>query len=146
MKNGPTQARGSAPDLLAQVAALIPAGMQLISLVWQSYLAGVEGDPRMNAAPVGPQATLPLPERRISLLMRGVLTGPESEQGVLNFVESIKTSPFGQDLTHVKLLETGKAIPDKPTPGVAPGKEIAGTRFSVDMQFKPRPLEWKRKN
>ena len=36
--------RYSIPDLLEQLAPLIPPGMQLISLELQGFLAGVEGD------------------------------------------------------------------------------------------------------
>ena len=154
---GWTEARYSIPDFLGQLGDLIPPGMQIISLEWQGFLAGVEGETRMSTpSPAGTPPPPPptAPQRRNSLLLRALFTGQDSEQKVLNFVESLKSAPFGGDLTNVKLLETAKAGADASVASPAPGKgapplppkEIVGTRFSVDLQFKPRSLQWTKKN
>lgn len=154
---GWTEARYSVPEFMGQLGALIPPTMQIISMEWQGFLSGVEGETRMPPpAPAGTPAPppMPAPQRRNSLLLRALFTGPDSEQQVLNFVESLKSAPFGGDLLNVKLLETAKAGADASTaaappgkPGAAPApKETVGTRFSVDLQFKPRSLQWTKKN
>jgi hypothetical protein len=135
---GWAKTRYSIPELMEQLGALIPPNMQIISMELQGFLAGVEGEARMTAPGSAPVPPLPAPQRRYGLLLRGLFTGTDSEQKVLNFVESLKVAPFGDQLLNVKLLETAKTGLDN--------KELSGTRFSVDLQFKPRSLEWTKSN
>jgi Tfp pilus assembly protein PilN len=132
--HGWEDARLPMATLMDQLQALVPANAQLLSMEYRAFLYGVEGETR--PAPPGPPP--PAPQRWTEWTLRGLFTGTDSEQQVLDFVEVLKQAPFREHLQHVKLLETAKSLPD--------GRQAAGTRFTMGLQFKPRTLEWKKKS
>lgn len=120
---------------LEKFQAVVPPQVQITAFDLTSVLVGVEGEVRTaDAQPI------PAPQRRYALQLEGLMTGPESEQAVLNFELTLKNADFHDQLSLVKLRETAKVAAVPPGEGLPLGIP-AGTRFTMDIQFKPRSLE-----